>query len=340
MSSNIHSSCDIRTVVKLALVGLLIVMSGLLVGCGNATPETDHFTVGVLNHVSSLNPVFEGFAAGMETLGYVADENITYIYDGPTGGVDGLASAIENLKEHDIDLLLACGTPAAIAGQAAYADTDVPVLFVPVNDPLAAGLVEDLNSPGGSTTGIVPAPTTGKTLEQLAIIMPDLTTIFVPHNPNDESSVKSVEQLTTAAAQLGFELVVQEATDAAGVEALAQNIPEGVDAIFIVRTGLIVTRAGLFIEAANERNLPVASTVVELVDAGAVVAVGTRYTDMGKQAARLADQIHTGIDPAGLPVENSEDFLAVNLATAAGNDLEIPDALLGRADIIVRADTE
>ena len=42
----------------------------------------------------------------------------------------------------------------------------------------------------------------------------------------------------------------------------------------------------------------------------------------------MADQVLRGIDPADLPVENTESFLAVNLETARLIDLEIPDELL------------
>jgi putative ABC transport system substrate-binding protein len=55
-----------------------------------------------------------------------------------------------------------------------------------------------------------------------------------------------------------------------------------------------------------------------------------------KQAAGLADRILKGVQPADLPVEMTEFFLAVNLQEAQVIGLDIPDDILSQADTIIR----
>ena len=57
---------------------------------------------------------------------------------------------------------------------------------------------------------------------------------------------------------------------------------------------------------------------------------------MGRQAARLADQILKGAKPADLPVETADHFLRIDLRTATIVGLDVPDEILRQADVVVR----
>jgi putative tryptophan/tyrosine transport system substrate-binding protein len=72
------------------------------------------------------------------------------------------------------------------------------------------------------------------------------------------------------------------------------------------------------------------------MNAGAVVTYAGSFPAMGRQAARLADQILKGIKPGDLPVETAEYFLHINLQTATAMGLDIPDTILRQADTVIR----
>ena len=73
------------------------------------------------------------------------------------------------------------------------------------------------------------------------------------------------------------------------------------------------------------------------VNDGALTAYGVDLAIAArKQAARLASQIFQGAKPADLPVETAEFFSAINLKTAQAIGLDIPDATLRQANIIIR----
>jgi putative ABC transport system substrate-binding protein len=219
------------------------------------------------------------------------------------------------------------------AAQRATAGTDIPVVFVPVNDPVGAGLVDNLRNPGGNITGITFGVQEARRLEWLIQVAPTIEQIYIPYNPEDRSAVLALETVSEAAPKLGVELITREVRNLEEITAAVENIPEEADAIFLLPDSLLGGRANKFVElqlptsAANPR---------DLADHGVLTSYGIEITAAGKQAARLADQILRGIKPADLPVETAEFYLAINLKTAEAIGLDISDEILLQADIIIR----
>jgi putative ABC transport system substrate-binding protein len=304
----------------------------LLLACGGGqTQET--FTIGVINLAPGLDDVVEGFKEGMTELGYIEGENIAYIYEGATDRIDKLDSVAQGLVAADVDLILSVTTPATQAAQRATADTDIPVVFVPVTDPVGAGLVDSLRQPGGNITGVTFGVQEARRLEWLIQVAPTIEQIYIPYNPEDRSAVLALEMVREAAAALDVELITREARNDEEVMAAIENIPEEADAIFLLPDSLLGGRANKFVEL----QLPTsAANPNDLTDHGVLTSYGIEQMSAGKQAARLADQILQGIKPADLPVETAEFYLAINLKTAEAIGLDIPDEILLQADIIIR----
>jgi putative ABC transport system substrate-binding protein len=89
------------------LIVIFIITGLLLTACGGVQAQAKTYTIGVVNYHPALNPVFDGFKAGMADLGYVEGENVTYIYNGimkPDPQV--IDREIESLLAQDVDLFL------------------------------------------------------------------------------------------------------------------------------------------------------------------------------------------------------------------------------------------
>lgn len=310
---------------------LLIVVGSLMTGCGSLAPEI--FTVGVVNLSSFGDPFVDGFKAGMAELGYVEGENVNYIYPGAVGTIEGLMPAIQSLMEADLDLILSLTTPATLVAKQATAGTDIPVIFVPVFDPVKSGIVESLTQPGGNLTGIRGGGLIPKQLEWLLAVAPGTTRIFVPHNPEDHASTQALEDLRGAAANLGVELVVSEVHSEDELNEVLDAIPEGVDAWFSLPSGFLSSHISKIVETAVQHRLPLTS--MGSADGG-LVSFGPDTYRMGEQASRMAAKILQGTPPADLPVETAEFFLGINLQTAQAIGLDITDDVLIQADDIIR----
>lgn len=313
----------------------VVVLSLLSAACGGAT-QGESYTIGVVNYTSALNSTVDGFKAGMTESGYVEGENIAYIYGGVLAPNPKVIDAeIQSLLAQDVDLLFTLGTLPTARAKQAVKDTDVPVVFAPVINPVGQGIVESLRHPGGNITGVQRGNTIPKSLEWLLTLVPGTTNIYVPYHPDDEVSVTSIASLREAAAILKVQLVPDEVSSPEEAVAAIGTLPEDT-VIFFVPVPSLEPRVNGFIEAAIERDIATASLEPYHLQVGVLVINDINLFSIGEQAARLANQVLQGIAPTDLPVETAEVFLGINLKTAKAIGLYIPDEILEQADTVIR----
>jgi putative ABC transport system substrate-binding protein len=325
-----------------ALVSVMVLAALLLGACGGGDKKSDKtYTIGVLIQIPPLEPVLDGFKAGMSELGYVEGKNVVYVYDGPTNTDAALKPEAEKLKSKKPDLLFTSGNPAALAAKEVFAGTDVPIVFAPVISPDQEGLVASLRNPGGNITGVTLPATSGKALEWLLQIVPGVQRVYVPYDPQEMAGVQSLQPLIDAAQVLNVKLVTAEGSTPEELDAITQTIPENVDAAFLLTSENLLARGTSLVQAANERRIPVAAPALnELWSSGVMIAYAPDLFEIGQQTARLADKILKGTKPATLPVEVAEAFLGINLQTAQTIGVEVPDEILSQAKQIVRPPSE
>jgi putative ABC transport system substrate-binding protein len=82
--------------------------------------------------------------------------------------------------------------------------------------------------------------------------------------------------------------------------------------------------------------LPTMFSQREYVAGGGLLSYGPNFLELNRRAADYVDKVLRGAKPADLPVEQPTKFeLAVNLITANALGLEVPPALLARADEVI-----
>jgi putative ABC transport system substrate-binding protein len=317
------------------LLGIIIF---LLVACGRETQPPEPITIGIVNYVESLTSVLDGFKAGMAEYGYIEGENIVYIYNGIVEtDPQVLEHEIESLLKQEPDMLFTLGTPTTFVARQIVTGTDMPVIFAPVFDPVGGGIVEDLRQPGGNLTGIQSVNTLPKSLEWLLKIAPETTTVYVPLYPDDEVSSLTIIPLRETAADLGIELVVDEVRIPQEAIVTIETLPQDESAVFLVPVPSLEAEIGDIIAAAINRDLVVGSHLRHFVEEeGALINYASDFFMMGKQAARMAEQVLRGTDPGDLPVEDAEVLLTINLQTSEAIGLDIPEEFLRQADTLIR----
>ena len=149
----------------------------------------------------------ESLRQGLRELGYIEGQNIAIEFGLASSAPElpGVAAKLVRLK---VDVIFASGTPPVMAANDAAGT--IPVVFVAAIDPVATGLVASLARPGGNITGLTntQADITGKLLQLLRELLPNLSRIAVMVRATSQASARYVEEAETAAWTLGVQLQI------------------------------------------------------------------------------------------------------------------------------------
>lgn len=321
----------------IAVAIMVAALAGAIwLAASSLSPPLKPRVVSVIQLTAVDAATFEGFKEGLAALGYREGRNITYLYDGPAGTIDRLEPIILAHLLRKPDLIFVSSTPATLAVKRLLAGRDIPVVFAPVNDPVAGGIVASLRNPGGSITGVRLPLGDDLRLEWLTKIAPAVKRIWVPYTPTDNSAQTSLAQARRAAAILGVEIVAQETRAPADIRLALKNLPARIDAIYLPRDSSVESHIKDFVAVSRARRIPLCAPSQSQTRAGALFSYGFVHRQIGGQGARLADQILRGISPADLPVETAENTLSLNLGSAAAIGLAIPAEVAMQAEEVIR----
>src|SRR5262249_7932403 len=229
--------------------------------------------------------------------------------------------------------------PAALATKAAT--RTIPLVFISGDDPVASGLVERLNQPGGNITGISlfsGSQLGAKHVELIHELMPAARSIALLVNPSNVTQAAAQTSLTeTAAQRIGLQLLVlHAASDVEADTAFALIEKKRPDALIVGGDPFFTSRRNRLIAQAARLALPVVYNLREFVSAGGLMSYGSSITDAYRQAGGYVGRILAGENPGNLPVVRPTRFeLAINIKTARALDLDVPEILLARADEVI-----
>jgi len=318
---------------------ITVVIAGLL-GWWLLRPSRERpVVIGVLLYMDSNTPTYQGFKQGLEELGLREGVNVRYIAPAPARTMEDIQKQAHDLVEMKPDLIFAAPTPAALAAKKATAELapDLPVVFAPVNDPVASGVVRNLLRPEANLTGVRLAKSDDKRLEALLDVAPGIRTILVPYNPEDPSAAATLAALQGVDAELGVTLTPQPFPPGSRPDSPG-FLPPGTQAIFLPRDGTVLSRVDEFVALCKAKRLPLSTPRLDQVPRGVLVGYGFKSEDVGRQAAHMAQDILAGESISAKPVETARDHLSLNLEAAREIGLVVPTAVIRRAQYVLRAE--
>src|SRR5271170_1837768 len=142
------------------------------------------------------------FLQGLKETGYVEGQNVAIEYRWADNQYDRLPALAADLVRRRVAVIVAAGTPEALAAKAAT--TTIPIVFLTGGDPVALGLVASLNRPGANVTGIagLTAELTAKRLQLLRELIPDAALFGVLADPAFPTTQSTIADLQAAARTL------------------------------------------------------------------------------------------------------------------------------------------
>ena len=220
------------------------------------------------------------------------------------------------------------------------ATTTIPIVMTNSVDPVGAGLAASLARPGGNVTGLAAdagVEIYGKRFELLKETLPNLSRLGILFNPDVAFNRSRQTSMRETAQALGLTLVPVEARGLDALEqAFATMVRERAQALVMQGDAVLFNYRGQIAEMALRNRLPAASIQRELAEAGLLLTYGPNLQDQFRRSAAFVDKIFKGAKPADLPVEQPTKFeLVINLKTAKALGIDIPPALLARADEVI-----
>jgi putative ABC transport system substrate-binding protein len=217
----------------------------------------------------------------------------------------------------------------------------VPIVFANVIDPVGAGFVTSLARPGGNTTGFTAFEysISGKWLELLKELAPNLKRVAVLREPSIVASIGQFAAIQTmaSASSAGVELSVIDPSALSGIErALAAFAHEPNGGVIVTGSTLTAAYRESIISLTKRYRLPAVYAFRYFTEDGGLASYGPDTIDAFRRAAAYVDRILKGERPADLPVQAPTKYeLVINLRTAKAIGLNLPPALLARADEVI-----
>jgi putative tryptophan/tyrosine transport system substrate-binding protein len=296
-------------------------------------------------HIGLLSPFtaadtaqwYRAFLQGLRDLGWVDGKNIVLEYRYADGKSERLPDLVAELVQRKVDVIVTSVSNDSLAAK--KATTKIPIVMAAAGDPVAIGIVESLSRPGGNITGLsqMTPDLTGKRLEFLKTLAPNVTSIAVLFNPDDPISALGLKEIQLPAQNLAVEVRSLEVRNFADLDkALHEAVGARVNALAAMPNPIFVTNLKQIADFALQNRWPSMFHLREFADAGGLLAYGVDRSDLYRRAATYVDKILKGASPANLPIEQPTKFeLAINVKTAKALGLVVPASLLSTADDVI-----
>jgi putative ABC transport system substrate-binding protein len=278
------------------------------------------------------------FRQRLEALGWIDNRNLRIDERWATPDSAPVATYAAELANLRPDAILVGGSRAFVAVQ--QETHAIPIVFVAAAGTTEHGIVTSVARPTGNVTGFTTVDDfslAGKMLGILKETAPRLIRIaFIMHREHP-SLAGYRSSLAIDASSLGVELTVVAAGSAAEIEsAIAAFAREPNGGMLLPPDQFNIVHRELIIELAARHLLPTIYAYRSHVAAGGLMSYGTDFPDLYRRAAGYIDRILKGEKPANLPVQLPTTYeLAINLKTGRALGLEIPAAVLARADEVI-----
>ena len=336
------------------IVGGALAVTALmgLAACGGKTEgdkaEGKTYKVGIVQFVddASLNQIEAAIEAELDAKAKELGVTFDYTLYNGQGDATTLNQIGAELVGKGVDLIVPIATPAVKIMQSATEDTEIPIVFSAVSDPVGSGIVDALDAPGSRITGTSDALNTKGLLDLMLAQNPDTKTVGLLYSKSEDSSKQPIEDAKAYLESKGIRCVEKTGTTTDEItSAVDALIAEKVDAVFTPTDNTVMTAELAIYEKFLNAKLPQYCGADSFALNGAFVGYGVDYTALGKMTADMVVQVLVdGKSPATLPVATFDNGIAMintDSCTALGYDLAaVKQAFDGKCSAVLETTTQ
>ena len=291
--------------------------------------DKDLKKIGVIQLVEhkSLDIIYNSFKDELKNLGYIDGENVKITFQNAQGDMSNITSIVQVFEGDKQNVVVGIATPVAQGAMSLTKST--PVVFSAVTDPIGAGILTDMNAPDKGMTGTSDAVQIDKIMDLALQISPDVKKVGFIYNPGEDNSVTNLGLLENYVKEKNLELETVSISTSADLQTAAATLFEKVDMIFVSNDNTVAEAMPILTSEAIKAKKPIYVGADSMVMDGGLATVGIDYTDLGKETAKMVDEIIKGKSVEEIPVKVFKDdlFIYVNTDTAAALGIEIPESI-------------
>ena len=222
--------------------------------------------------------------------------------------------------------------------------TNIPVVFTLVASPTLAKIVPDMKSSGRNVTGVTHVGPTEAQMRAMAQYRP-FQTLGVLYTPTERNSVVVLEDIRRIGKEMGFNVVERSFELDAGGRPIGEGSAKfvrqlkeaGAQWLYLPPDSFLGSLAeSLIIPAAMQAGLPTFASTEQLMQAGALSGLVSRYYNVGQFTGFKAEQILINkANPSDIPVETLKRFsYQIRMPAARRLNLPPPLPMLSFAELI------
>jgi putative ABC transport system substrate-binding protein len=274
--------------------------------------------------------VIEGISSELGT------EKVTLVIKSAEGNVQLLSKYAGELVESRVDVILAIASGSLEAAR--KATQTIPIVALDLeSDPIASGVAQSLNRPGGNVTGVFfDAPEiASKWIQIIRELVPQMSRAGLLFDQNlDQTQLRAGEISAHGVGIATLRLGIDQPSDFR--RAFEKAVEAKVDAVLVHSSPIFVDKAATIADLAREFRLPSIGLFPIYARVGGLIAYGPNNFELLKQAGGIVGKVLRGARPAEFPIQRPIylPFL-INLGTANFLKLTIPPSLSALADEII-----
>jgi len=322
---------------KLKQVLLLLLVVGLVAGCGGDSQQAP--VIGLISFAPdpSTDRTVQGVKDGLKEAGYEEGEDIRFVYNDAQGDFATIQTIAQKYVADKVDIIVPMTTPCLMATANVVQGTDRIVVFTEVYDPYAAGVAVSPTEHPPNLVGVASPPPVDPILDIMAQLMPEARRIGIIYNPGEANAVSAVERIRAGTTERGIELVERTVAGSSEVHQAAKSLVGRIDAFFITGDNTVQVSFDAVVGTAEAGGIPIFVNDSAWVERGAMVGMGPNFYEAGRAAAKLIVQILQGADPAEMEIQELDvQRMIVNLDAAQRQRITLPQELIEQADQVIQ----
>ena len=315
---------------KKLTISLTALLGATLAMASPAFAQPKKVAIANMGPHGSLEQVIAGFKQALADKGFVDGKGVVYDYSHCNFDPNLIPQVLTKLESGKPDVIVTITTPMTQAAVKIVRDQSIPIVFAPVTDPIAGGLVPDWEHGSARFVGASNLQSMEAVLGFANKLLGDVKSFGMLYNPGDANDVanKNLAEAAAKAAGITFKAVGVDSVNDIGQRA---STLQGVDFIYAIPSSMLMPALPAIASTADRLKIPVISSSPQgAQDHVVLAAMSVSWTQVGYQAGLRAAAILGGKKPSELT--NYKPAPADHSAVISGKRLkqsgkELPAAL-------------